>query len=167
LFVSGTIVSAHSCAPIAGAVLDVWQTDERGWYSNLSGLGNPRDEKTFDLRGKFQTDSTGAYRFETILPGYYPLGPFKRPRHIHFRVEHPAYQTLFTQLYFEGDPVLKRSLLAKKALIRPLTPRANPAEGNEVMFDIVLCANTLLTSPLKNVKFQLGETFGEAQDPTS
>ncbi len=29
-----------------------------------------------------------------------------RPAHIHFKVSHPDYETLTTQLYFEGDPYL-------------------------------------------------------------
>ena len=168
LLVYGTVTSAQTCSPLPGVLLDVWQADANGAYSNLLGLGSSRDEATFSLRGKFQTDGAGAYQFETILPGYYPLGVLRPPRHIHFKLEHPGYQTLFTRLYFEGDPVLKRSFSAKAPLIRPLLPRLGSGEGSEVNFDIVMQTNSFLTLPLKNaVQFQMRNGFAEAQDPSS
>ena len=43
LTVPGTVTSAASCEPLAAALLDVWQTDARGLYSNLLGLEDPND----------------------------------------------------------------------------------------------------------------------------
>jgi catechol 1,2-dioxygenase len=50
------------------------------------------------------SDEQGRYRFESVLPGRYPLfWPLTRPRHIHLTVSHPHCEPLTTQIFFEGD----------------------------------------------------------------
>jgi protocatechuate 3,4-dioxygenase beta subunit len=89
---------------MANAVLDVWQTNARGLYSNLLGLENPSNPRAFNLRGRMTSDHEGRYRFESIVPGRSPLfWPLTRPRHIHLAVTHPQCEPLTTQIYFEGD----------------------------------------------------------------
>jgi catechol 1,2-dioxygenase len=104
LTVTGTVTAMPDCRAVVDATLDIWQTNARGLYSNLLGLGSPAKPRTFHLRGRTQTDQHGRYRFESIIPGRYPLfWPFTRPRHIHVIVTHPSCQPLITQIYFHGD----------------------------------------------------------------
>jgi len=104
LSISGTVTAANDCRFIADATLDVWQTNARGLYSNLLGLEDPSRPGGFNLRGRMKSDATGGYRFQSVVPGRYPLfWPLTRPRHIHVIVTHPLYEPLTTQIYFEGD----------------------------------------------------------------
>src|SRR5579859_4400064 len=58
LCVQGKVLTTEGL-PVVGAILDVWQADDKGVYDNGG----------FHLRGKFQADGKGHYRFETIRPG--------------------------------------------------------------------------------------------------
>ena len=66
-------VLTRGCKPLAGALLDFWQADDKGRYDN-SG---------FRLRGHQFTDAEGRYRLRSIVPGLYP----GRTRHIHLKVQ--------------------------------------------------------------------------------
>lgn len=141
LIVSGRVVGLPDCRPLAGAILDVWQANAKGLYSNMLGLGDPDDPKTFLLRGRMRTDHEGWYRFETVLPGHYPLWLLTRPRHIHFIVTYPGYVPLITQLFFEGDKYLERDPWVKDSLIIRLTKGGAGADQKTRLgglFDIVL-----------------------------
>ena len=143
LVVTGRVLSATDCRPLPGAVVDVWHASDAGAYYGMEGAGG---DDAWRLRGRASTGPTGAYRFETILPGRYPLGPRRlRPRHIHYLVTHPAHRPLVTQLYFAGDPFLEGDGLVRRSLIVPLA--SPPAAGGApkrlaATFDVVL-------SPLK------------------
>jgi protocatechuate 3,4-dioxygenase beta subunit len=98
LSITGIVTSSGDCRPIANATLDIWQTNARGLYSNLFGLENPSDPGAFNLRGRLQSGHDGIYRFESIVPGRYPLfWPLTRPRHIHVIATHPQHEALTTQ----------------------------------------------------------------------
>jgi protocatechuate 3,4-dioxygenase beta subunit len=94
-------LAKNSCAPLAGAVVDVWHCDAEGVYSDV------RDPRFFDTRGKkflrgYQvTDASGKATFKTIYPGWYE----GRTVHIHFTVRtNPAGASAheFTsQIYFD------------------------------------------------------------------
>ena len=88
------------CRPVAGALLDIWQADAGGEYHGAAG------QEEYRLRGQMMSAADGSYRFETILPGRYPLGGSTRPAHIHFTVSKPGFGPVTTQMYFEGDPFL-------------------------------------------------------------
>lgn len=141
LAMRGRVTGLPDCRPLGNAILDVWQANAKGLYSNMLGLGDPDDSKTFNLRGRIRTDHEGRYQFETILPGHYPLWLLTRPRHIHFIVTHAGYASLTTQLFFEGDKYLDRDPWVKGSLIIRLT-RQLPITGQQVrptgVFDIVL-----------------------------
>jgi len=49
--------------PLAGAVLDVWQTATNGMYS-----GQDAAQPVGNLRGKYRTDAQGAYALRTVVP---------------------------------------------------------------------------------------------------
>lgn len=133
LVVEGRVLAAPSCVPVAGAVLDVWQTDDSGRYSREdAGEAHPGD--VFRLRGRVRTDAEGRYRFESVLPGHYG----GRARHIHLAVEASGHARLTTQLYFAGDPYLESDPLVEPSLVRPLEPL--PQGGDRVGFDLVLRA---------------------------
>lgn len=93
LVVAGRVRST-SCAPIAGAILDVWHADARGGY-DLDG---------FRFRGTLTADAQGRWQLRTIVPGRYLNGRRYRPAHVHVKLRAKGYQPLTTQLYFEGDP---------------------------------------------------------------
>ena len=76
-------MEAGSCAPIAGAMVDIWHTDGYGRYSGFRGQGSDGADTTGEtfLRGTQVTDGDGLVEFETIYPGWYP----GRTAHIHFK----------------------------------------------------------------------------------
>lgn len=101
LTVTGRVLGLPDCRPLGGALVEVWQADAKGEYT-LVGGGRPDPDCL--LRASVKADAEGRYRFHTILPGVYP----GRPRHLHYRVSHPDYRVLVTQLYFRGDPQSER-----------------------------------------------------------
>ena len=104
LSISGRVTASTDCRPVANAMLDIWQTNARGLYSNLLGRDDPSAPGAFNLRGRTMSDDEGHYHFESVVPGRYPLfWPLTRPRHIHLIVSHPHHEELTTQIYFEGD----------------------------------------------------------------
>ncbi len=89
-------VRASDGTPLAGATVEIWQTDARGNYIHPQGaISGPRDE-AFQGYGRAVADAAGAYSFRTILPVAYR----GRPPHVHFRVTAAGRRTLTTQLYF-------------------------------------------------------------------
>ena len=82
-------VLSRTCKPLAGALLDFWQADDKGRYDN-SG---------FRLRGHQFADAEGRYRLRSVVPGNYP----GRTRHIHVKVQPRGGRVLTTQLYFPGE----------------------------------------------------------------
>ena len=142
LSISGTITASADCQPIANATLDIWQTNAKGLYSNLLGRDNPSDPGAFRLRGRIRTDDEGRYRFESVVPGRYPLfWPLTRPRHIHLIVSHPEYEPLITQIYFEGDKYNRSDPWWKASLTIPLERHVDPESGRTEyhgIFDVVL-----------------------------
>jgi len=115
-------IDGRACAPLRGAVVDVWQCDALGVYSGVRDFFGRFDTrgKQF-LRGYQVTDAEGIARFLTIYPGWYP----GRTVHIHFkiRIDPAARQGLeFTsQLYFDDavtDQVHAQAPYARNGLPR-------------------------------------------------
>jgi len=121
LVVTGMILT-RGCYPVANALLDFWQADAQGRYDNTG----------FRLRGHQFSDSHGAYRLETIVPGLYP----GRTRHIHVKVQAPGQPILTTQLYFPGE-----SRNASDSIFNPVLLLTNVHEvsrGKAASFDFIL-----------------------------
>ena len=114
--ISGTVFDFRNRAPIKGAILDTWQAATNGFYEN-------QDEKqpAYNLRGRFRTDENGTFELVALMPTAYPVptdGPVgellrvanrppDRPAHIHFIVSAPGYETLVTQIFVKGDPIIE------------------------------------------------------------
>lgn len=79
-------VSGDKCAPLAGAMIDVWHCDAAGQYSAVNDTmeGFNTVSQKF-LRGYQLTDNNGMARFTTIYPGWYR----GRTVHIHFKIRAP------------------------------------------------------------------------------
>lgn len=93
LIISGQVRTLDCAELIKNAKIDLWHANDAGQYDN-SG---------YNLRGVTYTNDQGFYLFETIVPGNYPNGGSYRPSHIHVKITPPGFETLTTQLYFEGD----------------------------------------------------------------
>jgi protocatechuate 3,4-dioxygenase beta subunit len=140
LRISGRVSAAPGCEPLAGAIIDVWHASSTGSYYGLEAT-RPLKPEEFLLRGRIRTGADGRYSFDTILPGNYRVTEsWVRPRHIHYKVNHPSRPTLTTQLYFTGDPRNDTDPMVKKSLIIPLQRRQGDGAGFAGTFDIVLTA---------------------------
>lgn len=92
LIVSGRVVNTM-CQPIAGAVLDFWQTGDDGTYDN-AGYG---------YRGHQFTDAQGRFELVTIRPrSYTGVGTFRSP-HIHLKAQGANTALLTSQLYLPDE----------------------------------------------------------------
>jgi protocatechuate 3,4-dioxygenase beta subunit len=90
-----TVVNTNAaCAPVAGAVVDIWQCDADGNYSQYGSERN----LTY-LRGLQTTDATGKVTFVTIYPGWYQ----GRATHIHVEVTINGRSAKVTQIAFPED----------------------------------------------------------------
>jgi protocatechuate 3,4-dioxygenase beta subunit len=114
-------VLTRGCKPVAGALVDLWQADDKGDYDN-SG---------FRLRGHQFADAEGRYRFRTIVPAQYP----GRTRHLHVKVQPQGGRILTTQLYFPGEAENRRDGLFRRELLIRTAKNAGAIAGR---FDFVL-----------------------------
>ena len=122
LVVEGTVYAEDCPTPLAGASIEVWQTNAAGEYGPGQGTS---DERCCYLAAALRTDQRGRYRFETVKPGHYKGEERPPPAHIHFEVRHPEAAGVLTELLFEGDPWLGPG--PPGAVVRPAGPRVGPA----------------------------------------
>jgi catechol 1,2-dioxygenase len=133
LLFHGRVESAGG-APLASAVVDLWQSTSDGMYSFFT----PKLPEEYLLRGRLRTDATGEFEIRTIRPVPYqipregPVGDLLenilgrhswRPAHLHFKIDADGHQPLTTQLYFAGDPYLDSDCVTgvKDSLVIDLT----------------------------------------------
>lgn len=110
-FLSGTVRSTDG-TPIAGATLDIWQSDGDGLYeAQREGIDGPW------MRGSYRSGADGSYAVRTVLPIAYSIpmdGPVgglvgaagishMRPAHIHFALSAGGYRPIVTHLFQRGD----------------------------------------------------------------
>jgi protocatechuate 3,4-dioxygenase beta subunit len=133
LVVSGTVYAEDCTTPLAGASIEVWQTNAAGEYGPGQGTG---DERCCYLAAALRTDQRGRYRFETVKPGHYKGEERPPPAHIHFEVRHPEAAGVLTELLFEGDPWLGPD--PPGAVVRPERVPGSDPPALAARFDIVL-----------------------------
>jgi len=101
MVLAGQVVDL-SCKPVAGALLDFWQCDDRGHYDN----------QEYRLRGHQYTNRQGEFRLTTLVPGEYP----GRTPHIHVKVQRESGPVLTTQLYLPDHSRNARDFLFQPSL---------------------------------------------------
>jgi len=116
MVVRGRVVDTLG-APIAGATVDAWQTNEDGYY-DVQQKGIQPD---MNLRGIFTTNEKGEFWFRSAKPRYYPIpgdGPMGellaamgrgviRAAHIHFIVKAAGFETVITHVFPPDCPYLE------------------------------------------------------------
>jgi protocatechuate 3,4-dioxygenase beta subunit len=96
---TGRVLSA-SGEPIRGAVVEIWQVDNRGVYLHTADSGRRERDKNFQGFGRCATSSKGEYRFRTIKPVPYT----GRTPHIHLKVKKGERELITTQIFVNGHP---------------------------------------------------------------
>lgn len=119
VLLTGRVITSQ-CAPVAGAIVDVWQADDAGAY----------DLKGYRLRGKVTADAQGNYAIETILPGLYP----GRTRHIHVKISIPGGATVTTQVYFPNENANKTDGIFDAAMLAKMSDGAGGAKVATIDF---------------------------------
>ena len=128
-YVQGS-VSSEDGTPLADAIVDVWHSDDDGFYDvqQLEKLGGAAG------RGQFRTDKDGKFWFWTIKPTFYPVptdGPVGemlhaqgrhpwRPAHLHFLIRAPGHRKLVTHIFDRADKYLDSDAVfgVKEELVR-------------------------------------------------
>ncbi len=132
--VRGTVFADDCRTKLAGALLELWQSDPKGVY----------DMKTDKFVGhaRLRTDKLGEYYFKSYIPGYYTDAGMDRPKHIHYIISAPGHKTLVTQLYFKGDKRLQNDPFVNQnnGLERALAYEKNNKGIYQLRFDIYLKA---------------------------
>ena len=105
-------VTDNNGKPIPNALVQVWQTNDEGWYDVQA-----HEDASMDMRGNFRTDADGRYYFRTVRPLGYSIpmdGPVgrlvklqgrhgMRPSHVHVLITADGYRELVSALYFGDD----------------------------------------------------------------
>lgn len=93
--------AADPDSPIAGARLEIWQTDGNGRYHPQANgdYSNYRDYQ-IDMRGTVIADSDGRFQVMSLFPSEY----WPRPPHIHYWVRADGFRSLVTQQYLDTRP---------------------------------------------------------------
>lgn len=154
-FVSGRVAGTDG-APVPGARIEVWESDEDGFYDVQYEGGGTQG------RAHLFAAEDGTYSFWGVTPSPYPIpydGPVGRmlermgrhpyrPAHLHFKVTAPGYRTLVTHIFVPGSDYLDSDAVfgVKESLIVPFDEHGpGHAHGRDLdgpwtsaVFDIVL-----------------------------
>lgn len=145
MLVTGS-VSTVDGKPLAGAIVDVWHSDDDGYYDvqQLDEIGD------LAMRARFHTDANGRFHFWSIKPAAYPVphdGPVGemlevqgrhpwRPAHVHFMISAPGFEKLVTHVFVAGDQYLDSDVVfgVKDSLIREFVrhPAGRAPDGRMV-----------------------------------
>ena len=150
IIVHGRVLDENG-RPVPNTLIEIWQANAGGRYRHKKDMYLAPIDPNFGGCGRTMTDEDGYYFFRTVKPGAYPWRNWVnswRPAHIHVSVFGTAFaQRLITQLYFEGDPLIKKCAIvntipdqnAIDGLIAPLDMNAGvPLDCLAYKFDIVL-----------------------------
>jgi hydroxyquinol 1,2-dioxygenase len=142
--VKGTIKGLGG-EPVAGAHIEVWQSDEDGMYD----VQKPNLDHA-QGRGVLKADAEGNYYFKSILAVAYPIphdGPVGdmlvatknhpwRPAHLHFMIKAPGYESLITHVFRQDDQYLDSDAVfgVRQSLITDWVKQANGEYNLEFNF---------------------------------
>jgi protocatechuate 3,4-dioxygenase beta subunit len=146
LLVRGRVTDTEG-RPLKGALLDVWQANDEGFYDVQQKDVQP----DMNLRGVFETDADGSYWFKSVKPRFYPIpddGPVGqllaalgrhpfRPAHIHFIVGAEGFRPITTHVFDPDDPYLASDAVfgVKESLSVQFEKIDDPAEIARQSFD--------------------------------
>jgi protocatechuate 3,4-dioxygenase alpha subunit len=114
--------------PINDAMLEIWQADGQGRYSNEPG-SRRLPNTSFKGHGRSACDKDGVFSFDTVKPGPVPGpdGTMQAPHIVVAIFGRGMLRQVYTRLYFEGeaanagDPILalvpsdrRHTLMARK-----------------------------------------------------
>jgi catechol 1,2-dioxygenase len=144
------VVHGHVLGPrgerVAGARIDVWQTDSNGTYD----VQDP-SQPEHNLRGAYRAGDDGAFLVRSIRPTSYPIptdGPVGellrltdrhpwRPAHLHAMIAAPGYKTLVTHLFDAEDAYLDSDVVfaVKASLVRDITLNESAGDARALGVD--------------------------------
>lgn len=141
----------ENARPQAGVLVEIWQANAGGRYRHVNDRYFAPIDPNFGGCGRTITDAGGCYAFRTVKPGAYPFRNHInswRPAHVHVSIFGSGFaQRLITQMYFEGDPLIRHDVIAQTipdpAAIERLVARLDlnasvPLDCLAYRFDIVL-----------------------------
>jgi catechol 1,2-dioxygenase len=133
--------------PVPGATVDVWATNDDGFY-DVQQKGIQPDN---NLRGVFTTGTNGEYSFRTVKPRFYPipddgtvgkllaaLGRHpNRAAHLHFIVEAPGFDRVVTHIFTPDCRYLAEDTVfgVKHSLIADFQRVDDAERGRQLGFD--------------------------------
>ena len=133
--------------PVAGALIDVWQTNDDGFYDVQQKDVQP----DWNLRGVFTTDEKGEYWYRSVKPRYYPIpddGPVgkmlaalgrhpNRAAHVHYIVSAPGYDPVITHIFAPDCQYLAEDAVfgVKDSLVADFTKVTDPKKAHELGFE--------------------------------
>ncbi len=130
--------------PVAGATLEVWQTNDDGFYDvQQQGI-----QPEHNLRGVFTSDADGSYWFKSVKPRHYPIpddGPVgkllaslgrhpNRAAHLHFIVTAPGYAPVITHIFTPDCPYLSQDTVfgVKRELVADFVQVDDAAQATQL-----------------------------------
>jgi catechol 1,2-dioxygenase len=156
--VSGRVLSEDG-SPLPGAVVDVWQADDTGFYD----VQQPGVQPAGNGRGLFTAGTEGRFWFRTCVPAPYPIptdGPVGgllratgrhpyRPAHIHFIATAEGHIPVTTHIFVAGGDYLDSDAVfaVKESLVQDFAETDDPSLAREfgvpnpfrhARFDLVL-----------------------------
>jgi protocatechuate 3,4-dioxygenase beta subunit len=130
--------------PLPGAIVDVWQANDEGFYD----VQQPGVQPELNLRGLFTADGNGEFWFRSVVPRYYPIptdGPVGellsatgrhpfRPAHLHFIVSAPGHRPVTTHLFVDDSRYLDSDAVfgVKDSLVREFPEIDDPTRAVEL-----------------------------------
>ena len=144
LYVTGRVLDPKG-EPVRGARIEIWQCNAAGKYRHGADDNPAPLDPNFEGYAVVTTNADGLYRFKTIKPGAYPIGPAAwRPPHIHVDVTGKQ-SRLISQMYFPGEPLnekdsIYRETRRREALVAKVLPadKNMEPEAKLAVWDIVL-----------------------------
>jgi protocatechuate 3,4-dioxygenase beta subunit len=122
-----TVVDDDTCAPLSGALVEIWHCDALGEYSGFVGNnGHSEPDDGSFLRGGVLTNSSGVANLTTIYPGWY------RGRCIHIHLKVHTGVTLTSDGSFTGGRELHTGQLFFNETITTAVAKISPYSTNTV-----------------------------------